>query len=95
MPMETWSVSTHPIHFVVRVEKKLWVGFGLFKNCDSFFSTQSTVFGVNFFEHTDCVALPDDVEGDSFTLVGWGRDCILESCCKMFSMSVRFLDKFD
>jgi len=33
------SVSTGTADFVVRVDKKLWVGSGLFKNCNSLFGT--------------------------------------------------------
>ena len=44
MPMETGYVSTDTIHFIVRVDKKLWVGSGLFKNCNSLFRMQGTVF---------------------------------------------------
>jgi len=39
MPMETWSVSTGTVDFVIGVDKKLWVGSGLFKNFKSFFGT--------------------------------------------------------
>jgi len=39
MPMETWCVSTGTADFVVGVDKKLWVGSGLFKNFKSFFGT--------------------------------------------------------
>jgi len=38
MPMEMWFVSTGTEDFVVGVDKKLWVGFGLFKNFKSLFS---------------------------------------------------------
>jgi len=72
MPMETRSVSTGTVDFVVGVDKKLWVGSGLFENFKSFFSTQGTVFGSESFDHTDWIALPDDAAGYSFTLVGWG-----------------------
>ena len=59
MPMETWSVSTGTVDFVVRVDKKLWVGSGLFKNCNSLFSTHGTVFGGKSFDYTDWVSLPN------------------------------------
>jgi len=45
MPMETWPVSTGTADFVVGVDKKLWVGSGLFTNFKSFFGTQGAVFG--------------------------------------------------
>ena len=35
MHVETRPVSTGPMCFVVRVDKKLRVGSGLFKNCNS------------------------------------------------------------
>ena len=54
-PMETRSVSTSTIDFVVGVDKKLTVGSGLFKNCNSFFCTQGAVFGSKRFDHTDGV----------------------------------------
>jgi len=69
--METWSVSTGTVDFVVGVDKKLWVGSGLFKNFKSFFGTQGAVFGSKSFDYTDWIALPDDAAGYSFTLVGW------------------------
>jgi len=53
MPMETWSVSTGTVDFVVRVDKKLWVGSGLFKNCNSLVSTQGAVFGSKSFDYTN------------------------------------------
>ena len=53
MPVETWSVSAGTADFVVGVDKKLWVGSGLFKNCGSFFSTQGAVFGNESFDHTN------------------------------------------
>ena len=43
MPMETWSVSTGTVDFVVRVDKKLRVGSGLFQNCKSLFRPNLTV----------------------------------------------------
>jgi len=70
IPMETWSVSTGTVDFIVGVDKKLWVGSGLFKNFKSFFRTQSAVFGSNFFDYADWIALPDDAAGYSSTLVG-------------------------
>jgi len=45
MPMETGSVSADTTDFVVGVDKKLWVGSGLFKNCNSLFCTQGADFG--------------------------------------------------
>jgi len=67
------------------LDEKLWVGSGLsFENCNSFFSPQGTVFDCKCFDHTDWFALPDDAGGDSFMLVGWGRICIMELCCKVF-----------
>jgi len=84
MPMEMWSVSTGTADFVVGVDKKLWVGSGLFENCKSFFSTHGTVFGGESFDHTDWIALPDDAAGYSSTLVGWGRIGVIELSCKMF-----------
>jgi len=86
MPMETWSVSAGTIDFVVGVDKKLWVGSGLFKNCKSFFGTQGTVFGRKGFDCTDWIVLPDDAAGYSSTLVGWGRIGVIELSCKMFSV---------
>jgi len=50
MPMEMWSVSTGTVDFIVRVDKKLWVGFELFKNCNSLFSTHDAVFGGKCFD---------------------------------------------
>jgi len=96
MHVETGSVSTCTTDFVVRVDKKLWVGSGLFKNCNSLFTTQGTVFGNKSFDHTDWVALPDDASGHSSTLVGWGWICIMElPGCKLLSKRIRFLAKFD
>jgi len=37
-PVETWSVSTDTVDFVIRVDKKLWVDSGLFKNCNCILS---------------------------------------------------------
>jgi len=45
-----WSVSTGTVDFIVRVDKKFWVGSGLFKNCNSLFSTQGAVFTDKEFE---------------------------------------------
>jgi len=39
MPMEIGSVSTGMVDFVVRADKKVWFGSGLFKNWYSLFST--------------------------------------------------------
>jgi len=79
-------VSTGTVDFVVGVDKKLWVGFGLFKNFESFFSTQGAVFGSKSFDYTDWIALPDDAAGCSSTLVGWGRIGVIELSCKMFGV---------
>jgi len=57
IPMETWSVSTGTVDFVVGVDKKLWVGSGLFKNCKSLFSTQGTVFGSESFDYSTLIGL--------------------------------------
>jgi len=43
--METWSVSTCTVDFVVGVNKKLGGRSGLFENCNSLFSTQGAIFG--------------------------------------------------
>jgi len=78
-------VSTGTIDFVVRVDKKLWIGSGLFKKCNSLFtSTQGAVFGDKCFDYTDWVALPDDAAGYSLTLVDWGWICVMELGCKGF-----------
>jgi len=69
-PIETGSVSTCTADFIVRVDKQLWVGSGLFTNCNSFFSTEGIVLGSECFDCTDGVALQDNAAGDSFTLVG-------------------------
>jgi len=58
MPMETWSVSASTADVVVGVDKKLWVGSGLFENCKSLFSTQGAVFGSETFGYTDWIQLP-------------------------------------
>jgi len=76
-------VSTGSVDFVVRVDKKWWVGFGLFENCNSLFSTHGTVFGGKGFDYTDWVSLPDDAAGCSFTLVAWGWICVMELGCKV------------
>jgi len=65
-------VSMGTADFVVGVDKNLWVGFGLLKNCNSLFGTQGAVLGGKTFDHTDWVALPDDAAGCSSTLVDWG-----------------------
>ena len=41
--MKAQSVSTGTTDFVVRVNEKLWVGFGLFENCNSVFDTHDAV----------------------------------------------------
>jgi len=79
-------VSTGTVYFVVGVDKKLWVGSGLFKNCKSFFSTQGAVFGSESFDYTDWIALPDDAAGYSSALVGWCRIGVTELGCKMFGV---------
>jgi len=86
-------VSTGTIDFVVRVDNKLWVGSGLFKNCKSLFSTQGTVLGSKSFDYTDWIALPDDAAGYSSTLVGLGWIGLIELGCKMFGVRVRFLSE--
>jgi len=88
-------VSTGTADFVVGVDKKLWVGSGLFKNFKSFFGTQGSVFGSKSFDYTAWIALSDDAASYSFTLVGWGGIGFMELSCKMFSVKVRFLTKFD
>jgi len=89
--MEMWSVSTGTAGFVVRFDKKLWVGSGLFENCKSFVGTQGAVFGSENFDHTDWIALPDDAASCS----GWGGIGVTELSCKMFGARVRFLARFD
>ena len=86
IPMETWSVSTGTADFVVGVDKTLWVGSGLFKNCKSLFGTQGTVFDSESFDYADWIALPDDAAGHSSTLFGWGRIGVMELGCKMFGV---------
>jgi len=49
-PRKTGSVSARTADFVVRVDEQLWVGFGLFKNCNSLFGTQDAVFGSEQFD---------------------------------------------
>jgi len=88
-------VSTGTVAFVVGVDKKFWVGSGLFKNCKSLFSTQGTVFGSESFDYTDWIALPEDAAGYSFALVGWRGIGVMELSCKMFGVRVQFLAKFD
>jgi len=73
----------------------MWVGSGLFKNFNSLFGTQCTLFGSKCFEHTDWVALPDDAAGYSSTLVDWGSISIMELGCTVFGASVTFLAKVD
>jgi len=58
---------------LLEIEKQLLVMSGLFENCNSFFSTQGAGFGSKCFDCADRVALPDNVAGDSFTLIDWGR----------------------
>jgi len=86
MSVETWSVSTGTADFVVGVDKKLWVGSGLFENFKSFFSTWGTVFGSKRFDCTDWVALSDNAAGCSSALVGWGWIGVMELSCKMFGV---------
>ena len=88
-------MSAGTVYFVVGVDKKLWIGSGLFENCKSFFSAQGTVFGSESFNHTDWIALPDDAAGYSVALVSWGCVGVIELGCKMFSIGVQFLAKFD
>jgi len=91
MPVEMRSVSTCAVDFVVKVDKKLWVGAGLFKNCNSLFGKWGTVFGSKSFDYTDWVALPDDAACCSSTLIGRGRISAMELSCKMFGGSIQFL----
>jgi len=88
-------MSAGTVDFVVGVDKKLWIGSGLFENCKSFFGTQGVVFGSKSFDHTDWIALPDDAAGYSVALVSWGWVGVIELGCKMFSVGVRFLAMFD
>jgi len=81
MHVETRSASAGTADFVVRVDKKLWVGSGLFKICNSLFGTQGTIFGSKCFDCTDWVALPNDAADCSSTLVDWGWICIMELGC--------------
>jgi len=92
---KTGRVSTSTVDFIVRVDKKLWVGSGLFKNWNSLFSTQGAVFGSEPFDHTDWVVLPDDAAGCFSTFVDWGWICVMELGCKVFALWIRFLAKFD
>jgi len=82
-------VSTRTVDFVVRVDKKMWVGFGVFENCNSFFGTHGTVFAGKCFDCTDGAALSDDDAICSSTLVDWEMMCILG--CNMFSIKSDFL----
>jgi len=78
-------VSTDTVDFIVRVDKKLRAGSGLFKNCKSLLSTHGAVFGSKSFDYTDWIALPDDAAaGYSSTLVGWGRIGVMELSCNVF-----------
>jgi len=88
MPMEMWSVSTGTVDFVVGVDKKLWVGSGLFKNSKSLFGTHGTVLGSESFDYTNWIASPDDNACYSATLVCWGRIGVIELSCKMFGVRV-------
>ena len=88
-------MSAGSVDFVVRVNKKVWVGSGLFKSCNSFFSTQGAIFGSKSFDYTDWIALPDDAACYSSTLVDWRWICIMELGCKMFVVFFRFVAKFD
>jgi len=75
------------------VDEKAWDGSGLFKNCNSFFSTKGIVFGSKCFDlhWLGCLALPNDDVSHSSTLVNWGWICIMELGCKVFSTWVRLL----
>jgi len=94
MRVESWSVSAGAVHFVVGVDKKLWVGSGLLKNCNSLFGAQGAVFGGKSFDCTDLVALSDDAEvvpprwlaGDGFALWNWVAKCL--ACESDFSPSL-------
>jgi len=86
-PVEMGSVSTGTMCVVARVDVKLWVGFGLFENCSSFFGTHGTVFCGKCFDHTDGVALSDDAARESFALVGWRGICAMELGCKVFTLA--------
>ena len=61
--MKMGFVSTGSVDFVVGVDKKLWIGSGLFENCKSLFGTEGAVGGDKGFDHTDWIALPDDAAG--------------------------------
>ena len=69
--MESGMVSAGTVDFVVGVDKRLRIGFGMFEDCNSFFGTQGTVFGCKCFDYTDGVPLPDDAAGYAFALIGW------------------------
>jgi len=88
MPMELGSVSAGAVDFVVRVDKKLWIEFGLFQNSCSFFGTQCTIFGSKGLDYTDGVALPDDAACYAVSLIIWCWDCGRELSCKVFSVRV-------
>ena len=88
-------MSAGTVDFVVGVDKKLWIGFGLFENCKSFFGAKGAVFGGESFDHTDWIALPEDAAGHFVALVSWGWVDVKELGCKMFSVGVRFLALFD
>jgi len=88
-------VSTCTTDFVVGVDKKSWIGSGLFKNCKSFFGTHGAVFVSKSFDHTDWIALPDGASGHPTPLVGWERIGVIGLGCKLFSARVRFLAKID
>jgi len=80
--MEIRHVSTGTADFVVRVDEKLCVVFGLFENCNSLFGTHDAIFGSKCFEQTNWVALPDDAADCSSVLFDWGWICIMEVGCK-------------
>jgi len=86
MHVEMKRVSTFTIDFVDEVDKKLWVGSGLFQNCTSFFGTQTTVFGSTSFDCIIWIALPDDAAGCSSMLNGWGQIDIMEMSHKVFGV---------
>ena len=79
-------MSAGTVDFVVGVDKKLWIEFGLFQNSCSFFGTQGTVFGSKGFDYTDGVALPDDAACYSIALGIWCGDCVGELSCKVFGI---------
>ena len=88
-------MSAGTVDFVVGVDKKLWIGSGLFENCNSFFGAQGAVFASKSFDYTDWIALPEDAAGYSVALVSRGWVGVIELGCKMFSVGVQFLAKFD